>query len=510
MKANQVKLGSILSYFQMAISIIVELAFTPIMISILGKSEYGLYNTVASTIAMLSILSLGFNASYVRYYAKYKVNEQEQEISKLNGLFILLFSAIGIVALICGLFLTNNLELVFKDGLSTDEYSLADKLMILLTINLSVSFPMGVFGNIISAHERFVYLKIVNMLRTVLGPLVSIPLLLMGIGSVGIVTSTLVVSIVADSANLYYTLFVLKEKFVFRDFEKGLIGNLFSYTAFIAINIVVDQINSNIDNLIIARFRGTSEVALYAVGQRLYTAYVRFSSAVSSVFTPRVHTMVNPYAEDKTALKDNLTSLFIKVGRIQFLILGLVASGLIFFGKPFIGKWVGEGFEASYYISILLCIPATIPLIQNLGIEIQRAENKHQFRSIAYIVMATINLVITYFLCQKYGAVGATVGTAISLIVANGLIMNTYYHKRCYIDIITYWKRIIPMLKGLVAPCLVGIALNCCADLNKTSILFISIGLFILVYSASVWCFSMNKYEKNLIKEPFMRIKKER
>ena len=203
MKANQVKLGSILSYFQMAISIIVELAFTPIMISILGKSEYGLYNTVASTIAMLSILSLGFNASYVRYYAKYKVNEQEQEISKLNGLFILLFSAIGIVALICGLFLTNNLELVFKDGLSTDEYSLADKLMILLTINLSVSFPMGVFGNIISAHERFVYLKIVNMLRTVLGPLVSIPLLLMGIGSVGIVTSTLVVSIVADSANLF-------------------------------------------------------------------------------------------------------------------------------------------------------------------------------------------------------------------------------------------------------------------------------------------------------------------
>ena len=60
-KVNQLKAGTIISYFQMSIQILIGLAYTPIMIRLLGKSEYGLYNTVSSTIAMLSILRLGFN-----------------------------------------------------------------------------------------------------------------------------------------------------------------------------------------------------------------------------------------------------------------------------------------------------------------------------------------------------------------------------------------------------------------------------------------------------------------
>ena len=71
-KTNQLKWGAALSYLQMALGLVVGLLYTPIMIRLLGKSEYGLYNTVSSTIAMLSVLSLGFNSSYIRYYSKYK------------------------------------------------------------------------------------------------------------------------------------------------------------------------------------------------------------------------------------------------------------------------------------------------------------------------------------------------------------------------------------------------------------------------------------------------------
>ena len=71
-RVNQLKAGSILAYAQMALSILLQLAYTPVMIRLLGQSEYGLYNTVASTVAILSILNLGFNSSYIRYYARYK------------------------------------------------------------------------------------------------------------------------------------------------------------------------------------------------------------------------------------------------------------------------------------------------------------------------------------------------------------------------------------------------------------------------------------------------------
>ena len=138
-----------------------------------------------------------------------------------------------------------------------------------------------------------------------------------------------------------------------------------------------------------------------------------------------------------------LTELFVKVGRIQFILLGLLASGVVFFGKDFITKyWAGSEYGESYYVVLLLVLPASIALIQNIGIEIQRAQNKHKFRAIVYTIMALVNLGLSIILCQKYGAVGSAIGTAISLVMANGFIMNFYYHKNCNIDIICFWKNI--------------------------------------------------------------------
>lgn len=204
--------------------------------------------------------------------------------------------------------------------------------------------------------------------------------------------------------------------------------------------------------------------------------------------------------------------LFTRVGRIQFLILSLMATGIIFFGKPFIlNYWAGKGYENSYYVALLLIIPASIALIQNLGIEIQRAKNIHQFRSIVYAVMAIINLVLSVFLCQKYGAVGSAIGTAISLVIANGLIMNIYYHKKCNIDILYFWKEIIKMLPGLVLPVIAGVCINKYIPLQGAVSFLLSVLIFSLVYIASMWILSMNTYEKNLIisrlKQCFIKLK---
>ena len=166
MKTNQIKAGMILSYVQMMAGIVVGLAYTPIMIRLLGQSEYGLYNTVYSTISMLSVLSLGFNSGYIRYYAKYKKQNDEQAIYKLNGLFVAIFSVIGAVAFVCGMTLSFRLDLVFDTGLTAEEYKIAKVLMQLLAVNLAVSFPMSVFSNIISAHERFVFLKALGICKT--------------------------------------------------------------------------------------------------------------------------------------------------------------------------------------------------------------------------------------------------------------------------------------------------------------------------------------------------------
>lgn len=506
MRINQLKAGSILSYVQMALNVVIGLVYTPIMLRLLGKSEFGLYNTVSSTISMLSILNLGFNSSYIRFYSKYKKENDETSIAKLNGMFLLIFLVIGTIAFCCGCFLASHLEYVFADGLSAAEYKTAKVLMLLLTANLALSFPMSVFTSIISAHERFVVLKLLGMLKTILSPLITLPLLLIGYKSIAIVTTTLLISVLTDIAYLFYVKRILHVVFRFHDFEKGLFKQLFSFTFFIALNMVVDQINSNMGKFLLGRMKGTEAVAVYSVGYALYQYYAMFSTAVSGVFSPRIHRIVNSTNSSPVEQKKQLTELFTKVGRVQFMILALVASGVVFFGRPFIVFWAGRGYEEAYVVALLLIIPASIALIQNIGIEVQRAQNKHQFRSIAYIIMALVNLFSTILLCPKYGIVGTVMGTALSLILANGLIMNVYYHKRCNIDILAFWKSILRLSFGLIVPVIFGILFTKWIHINSIIPLLFGILLYSAIYCFSFWFLGMNAFEKALIMKPLRKV----
>ncbi len=501
---GQVKAGIILSYGQIFLNIVISLVYTPIMIRLLGKSEYGLYNTVGSTISMLSVLNLGFNASYIRYYSKYKKNGDTESIFKLNGLFFTIFSVIGVIVLLCGLFLTFNLNLVFDKGLTQKEYETAKVLMFILTVNLALSFPMSVFRSIVSAHEKFIFLKILGMFSTVIGPLVKLPLLLLGYKSIVLVFSGFLITVFVDVIFLYYVFIKLKNKFIFKNFEKSLFKSLFAYTGFIAINLIIDQINSNVDKFLLGRLVGTAAVAVYSAGYALYSYYMLFSTSITGVFTPRIHRIINE--SNATQIKERLTDLFVKVGRLQFLLLGLLFTGIIFFGKPFIFYWAGEGYDDAYFVAVILVLSSTIPFIQNIGIEVQRALNKHQFRSIVYLFMAILNVVASIFLIKLYGAVGAVIGTAISLILANGVIMNIYYHKKCNIDILKFWKEILKILLVMIIPIACGVAINLFINLYSIFNLILFILIYAVIYCASMWLLGMNSYEKDLIRKPLSKI----
>lgn len=504
--SSELKIGSILSYLQMILSIVIGLVYSPIMIRLLGQSEFGLYNTVASTISLLSILNLGFSASYIRYYSKYRVLEDTVGVFRLNGLFLIVFSVIGVISLVCGLFLSFNLKYVFSDGFSPNEYETAKLLMLLLTLNLAVSFPMSVFSTIISAHEKFVFLKLLGMIKTVLSPFVNIPLLLMGFGSVGLVIASLVLALITDILYFIYVRFKLHNRFYFKHFDHDLFKSLFAFTFFIALNMIVDQINNNVDKVLLGRFVGTSAVAIYAVGLSLHSYYTTISLSISGVFTPRIYLIYNKYIDNRTTRLRELSNLFIKVGRLQFLILMLFNSGIIFFGKSFISFWVGDGYIESYYVAVLLNIPSTITLSQNMGIQIQRAENKHQFRSIIYAIMAIFNLIITIYLCQIWGVIGAVMGTFLSILIANILLMNIYYAKGIGLDIKRYWYDISRIFIGMLPVLTIGLYIMVFVNMTSIWKMLFFILLYTTLYIINIWLFSMNQFEKNLFINPLKKL----
>lgn len=501
MKINQLKAGAALSYISMGLGYLVSIIYTPIMLRLLGQSEYGLYNLVASVVSYLGVLNFGFHSAYMRYYSRYKVMEDKEKIATLNGMYLIIFSVLGLIAVIAGIMLTINTEVIFGSELTSVELSRAKILMMILILNLAISFPNLIFTSHITANEKFVFYKLVQMIKTVANPFVVLPLLILGYGSVGMVIATTFLNITIEIINAVYCIKKLKMKFSFRNFDFMLMREMTIFSSFIFINLLIDQINWNVDKFILGRFHGTISVAVYGLAAQLNTYYVTIASAISSVFIPRIHRLVANNDDNS-----ELLSLFTRIGRIQFLILSLIMSGLVFFGRAFINMWAGNEYDGSYPILLLLIIPVTIPLIQNIGIEIQRAKNMHQFRSGVYFFIALGNLAVTLPLAKLYGGVGAAVGTAASLIIGNGLIMNWYNHVKVGLDMKFFWKQISNFIPALIAPIVSGIFINNFINIDNL-FNFLGFGtVYLIIFCISMWLFGMNQYEKDLLGKPIRKI----
>lgn len=498
---NQRKAGVILSYLSQSVHILSGLLYTPIMLRLLGQSEYGVYQLVYSVISYLSLLSLGFNASYMRFYSRNKANNDEDGAAKLNGMFMLVFSIMSVICVICGCVMIQNIEEIFGNGLAGSEYVLARKLMAFMIINLALTFPNTVFICIITAHEEFIFQKLMILFQGVLHPFLTLPLLLLGYGSIGMVSITTFLTIGTLIANGIFCLRKLKVVFCFHGLKFSLLKEMWIFTFYIFLNEIINQMNWNVDKFLLGRIMGTASVAVYGIGGQINTLYMNFSTSVSNVFAPKVNQIVAE-SDDNS----ELSQIFAKVGRIQFIILSLILSGFIFFGQAFIRFWAGTEYAASYYVSLLLIIPATIPFIQNLGIEIQRAKNRHKARSIVYFLIAIFNIFLSIPLIKLWGSVGAALGTAIALFAGNCVFMNWYYDKRIGLEIGLFWKEIASSFPGLIIPVGAGILNMNLLTYDNITKLMIGILLYTIIYCFSMYLFGMNKYEKNIVKEMASKI----
>lgn len=492
---NQKKIGVVISYAGQLVHILTGFIYTPIMLQLLGQSEYGLYQLVYSVVSYLSLLSLGFGASYMRFYAREKAKACEDGIAKLNGMFLVIFSVIAVICIICGGVMLGNIRGIFGPGLTDAEYAKARILMALMIINLALTFPNSVFNCIVTSQEKFLFQKTLILVQYLLNPFLTLPILIMGYGSVGMVVVTTLLTIAVLFSNMFYCFKKLHTRFSFRGFRLSLLKEMWGFTFFIFLNQIIDQINWNVDKFLLGRLAGTTAVAVYGVGGQINTLYLQFSTAISNVFIPEVNRIV---AEEKD--DNRLTMLFTKVGRVQFVIMMLILSGFIFFGREFIYFWAGEGYEVSYYVALLLIVPVTVPLIQNLGIEIQRAKNKHKARAVVYFLIAVANVFVSIPLIKIWGITGAALGTTLSLVCGNVLFMNWYYHFKIGIDIKYYWKNILSLLPALILPFVVGI-LNMLFVKNDSVIkLAVSIGIYAVVYCGSMYVCGLNAVEKQMVK----------
>ncbi|MCI7260113.1 MAG: oligosaccharide flippase family protein [Selenomonadales bacterium] len=497
---SQKKLGAALSYIQIIVTIMVNLLYTPIMLRMLGQSEYGIYSLSSSVIGYLALLYAGMTSTYLRYYSQYKKKDDKSSVARLNGLFLVLFSVLGGCALIIGIVLANNLHIILGNGLTSDEYDLAQILFVIMAVNMALLMPKTVFSTVIFSHERFIFIKILDVLQAMMMPIIALPLLYMGYGSIGMSCVVLLLTAASLLASTYYCIKKLACRFVFKNIPYGLIPEMLSFSIFILLQGVMDQFNWHLGKLLLANFVDSTAIAVYTVGLQIDILIISFSTALSGVFVPKIYGLV------QTGAIAELNKLWLKVGRYQFFIVYFICIGFVFWGKAFIKLWAGEGYEMAYIVAIILILPLLVHLCQVLAMEVLRAYNRHGVWTIVHFAASIVGFIFCIPLTKHYGLMGVTIGTCITMFIVVNIYDNWYYAKAGNLNVWAFFKEMKKLLPAMLLTAVVAGILVSVMAIESWLMLVITGGIFTILYSCIMYKLGMNNDERVLIKNALIKL----
>ena len=492
---SQIKTASIVSYLTIFTNIIVGIGLTPFILSSLGKSEYGLYMLVGSLIGYLALLDFGLNSTTVRFVSKYRHEKNKDKEEAFIATNLGIYAGLAILIALVGLIFYTTIDYFF-DNLSTDELHLFKVMYLIMLLNLIFGMVRSPLVGIIMAYEEFNFPKILNYLRIILRAVTIIIFLKYGGKALAIV---LIDTFFGFSILLIYFGFIyfkLPVKFNFLKFRKRFINKIFSYSIWIFLGVLMDQLYWRSGQTILGIKSTTEEIAVFAMGMLFISYYMTMSSAISGLFLP---TATKMYVNK--ASKDELRNLMIKVGRIQWFIISNMLFGFLFFGKQFIQLWIGDGYEDSWVIAVILMLALTIPSIQNVGNSILEAYYLHVRKIQVNTGFAIISVIFAVFLVDIYDSIGIAMACASSVFLGQVVYNNYYFKKHLGLNLKAYT---LSMLKGnaisipliLIAAYLVNLI---SFDSESWFNLAFKVLLFITASTTFIYFIAMNNYEKGLI-----------
>lgn len=490
------KTGVILSYVMMIFEIASTLLLTPFILRTLGQAEYGVYRLAGTINGYLLLLDLGIGNAIIRYISKFRAENNLQEERRFLGIATVYYFVIAGIVLIVGTLLVTMFPTMFATGLTAEEVALGQKLLGISMINSAITLGTAAYTNVILAYEKFAISKGSSIIQIVLRMGLTVIALKAGMGSLGIVCVNLLMTVLCRGFFVAYVLLCLKLFPALKGTKPTFIKEITVYSSLVLLQMLATQLNSSVAQLLMGALvkSSSSILGIYGVGLQIVQYYQSIGSAFTNVLMPGIVRLV-----ESDASSERLTQEMIRIGRIIFMVLGLIWGGFLVEGQQFIKLWAGKENISAYFVAIILMTSYALILTETIGSQMLWAKNEHKEQAVLKLASVLINVLVTIALIQWNPLLGSTIGTFISLVIGDIVVLNVIIRKKLHINLCAYYKGIF---KGIVPALAIAVFVGLGANLIPTTgwVGFCAkICLVVLAYGVCMLLFGMNSYEKKLV-----------
>jgi O-antigen/teichoic acid export membrane protein len=501
--AGNIKNAVLISYFTIAFSIVSGILYTPWMVSELGMSDYGLYTLAMSVIAFFAI-DFGLGLAVSKFLSEYLASGDLDSARKFLSIAHRLFTVISFLFFLALIVFYTFIDVIFVE-LTELEFKKFKDIFLIAGFFSIISLTFKPYEGVLIAHERFVFIKLLNLAHTILVLILMIMALLLDYGLYALVSINAIVGLVKIVMQyVYIKKYTEMAIDLFISGEKELYVKLFNFSTWTTVATVSQRFIIMIVPVALAALSGTTQISIFAIAVVIEGYIWMLSNSIGGLFLPRIERIITNSNNNK-----EIEGLMIKVGRLQLLVISLLIIGFTVIGSDFLFLWVGSEFADSYYVLIFLVAHSIITLPQEIAQTVIIARSKIKYRAFASLITAFISLSLSLFLIEEYGAIGAAFSIFIGNIFGSLIFMNVVYLKILRLDMWRFFKRChLDMAAPLLLTAIFALAIQNIFNINTLIFFTLKVLLIILVYSILMWLMGLNNYEKSLFRNLFIKRQK--
>ena len=176
---------------------------------------------------------------------------------------------------------------------------------------------------------------------------------------------------------------------------------------------------------------------------------------------------------------NEVSDLFIQIGRWQYYLLALVATGFIIF----------------------------VHSLQHRKANILNKINSKWNDNQQCNPIGIFNLCLAIPLAMRYGGIGCAFATGLAMFLGNGLVMNWFYSTQIGLDIKRFWQQIARITVAVMGCLIIGYVMNGVIDDDSIGVFVCKIGIYVLLYAIILHFIAMTDIEKGKIQKIFRGIR---
>lgn len=479
----------------------ISLYTSRVVLVTLGVTDYGIYNVVGGFVSMFSVINSAMASSTQRYMTYSLAKGDFSQLCKVFNMAIVVHIALAlIIALFCetvGLWFLYHKMIIPADRMTAAFWTFQFSVLALVVMMMSVPYNATII-----AHERMSAFAYISVLEVILKLVIVYLLLLFSYDKLILYAFLmLVVQLIIRFTYNFYCNRHFAETKLKKIWDKSLFRQMASFAGWSLWGNLAGTMAVQGENVLLNIFFGPVVNAARGVAVQVQGAVTQFAGNFQTALNPQI---TKTYAINELS---EMHKLIIRSARFSFFMLYLLSLPILLYTPFILNIWLKEVPE---YTSIFLKISLTIAIIDSVSNPLMvAAAATGSIRKYQSVVGGTILLIIPLsYLLLKMGATPIAV-YGVHLFISFITFFLRLYIIRPMISLSlkfyfsSFFKNITPVvLLSLPIPMIASVLISS----SNIAFLFINIIISVLSVAITVYCFGLEKSERNILNNKILMV----